>query len=320
MTATENKLRPAPVKSVGIIGLGDVGRAVGRAFVRMGHGAGIDKIAVFDADASVLSSVNDPGIVACKSVAHLSEIADLVLLSLPKAGDVAKIVRSHEGLLDCARQGQIIIDLSWSAPDLMEQIGTAFIKRGIAFLDAPIGRSPDVISAIETGRLALAIGGDQTAIDAASAALRCFVATITPVGPVGAAQVVRQMSDLVAFQTFTALAEARAVATGFGIDGAMLIKALAEGQGGGAGIALRNFQQFLDTGQGSDGAQTTIEGAGRRLKDAVQLAESKRFSLAGASGTLGLLEKAIEKGLGDDGLKGLSSIIEPEKPEWQRRR
>ena len=96
-----------------------------------------------------------PEMVAAKSIAHLVDTSDLVLLCLPGSVDVGKIARSHEGLLDCVRQGQVIIDHSWSSFDLTRQLATAFSARGAAFMDAPIGQSADIDRVIEAWPLGL---------------------------------------------------------------------------------------------------------------------------------------------------------------------
>jgi 3-hydroxyisobutyrate dehydrogenase-like beta-hydroxyacid dehydrogenase len=319
MTEAEKEAWKFPVKKVGVLGLGPVGGEMARVFLKLGTGAGLQTVSVFDPDAKVLEAFGADDAVRSKSVSHLIDSVDLLLLCLPKAGDVGKIARSHEGLLDCARQGQIIIDHSWSPPDLMHQLETAFAKRGAAFLDAPIGRSAQASAAIGAGQLALAISGDVRAIEAALPALRCFARMVTPVGSAGSAQVVRQMSDLVAFQTFTALTEAMAAAKTHGIDGAMMIKALAEGHGDGVGVALQSFQRFLEADQASGPAMTTIGDAEQRLTDVVRMAEAKKLALTGADGALALLKKAREKGLGDEGLRGLATVIEPEQPAWRQK-
>ncbi len=319
MTETENESWKFPVKKVGVLGLGPIGSDIARVLLEAGPEAGFEKVTVFDPDAKLLEAFDANGAVRSKSVAHLIDSVDLLLLCLPKAGDVGKIARSHEGLLDCARQGQIIIDHSWSQPDLTHQLETAFGKRGVAFLDAPIARSAQVGALIAAGQLALAISGDARAIDVALPALRRFANVVTPVGSAGAAQIVRQMGDLVAFQTATALAEATATASSFGVDGALLIKALAHAHGEGAGVALQSFQRFLEADRAPGSARTTIGDAEQRLNELMRMAETKKLSLSGADGTLGLLKKAREKGLGDESLGGLTKVIEPEQPAWRQK-
>lgn len=306
----EQKARQHPIKTVGVVGLGGVGGAICRRFAKEGQQSGISKVVAFDKDPSALAALGATGVVAAKSIAHLVDMSDLVLLCLPGSVDVGKIARSHEGLLDCVRQGQTIVDHSWSSFDLTRQLATAFSARGAAFLDAPIGKSADIDRVIEAGRLAFAIGGEATVVDAVSSPLGCFAGDITRVGPAGTAQVVRQMSDLVTLQTFAALGEALATARAFGVEGDRLFNALAKGNGD--GIGRHGLADLLGNDETAAKGETSIAEAGRRLKEAIELANRKKLSLTGAGGTLSLLEQAMENGMGEKDLSGLFGTMEAE--------
>ena len=304
----EQEARQHSIRTVGVVGLGGVGRPISRRFVEEGQKSGISKVVGFDKDPSVLTALEETGVVVAKSIAHLVDMSDLVLLCLPGSVDVGKIARSHEGLLDCVRQGQVIIDHSWSTFDLTRQLATAFNARGAAFMDAPIGKSADIDRVIEAGRLAFAIGGEAAVVDAVSSPLGCFAGDITRVGPAGTAQVVRQMSDLVTLQTFAALGEALTTARAFGVEGDRLFDALAKGNGD--GIGRHGLADLLGNDATAAKGGASIAEAGRRLKEAIQLAKGKKLSLAGAGGTLSLLEQAMENGMGEKKLSGLFGTME----------
>lgn len=306
----EEKAWQRPIRAVGVIGLGGFGRTICQRLARESRKVGVRKIAAFDADAKLLAGLNVTDIVAAKSVAHLVEMVDFILLCLPEAGDVGRIARSHEGLLDSVRKGQIIVDHSWSSLELTRQLATAFASRDAAFLDAPIGRRGHVDHAIEAGRVAFAIGGDAAVIDATLPLLGCFAGDITRVGPIGTAQVVRQMGDLIALQTFAALAEALVTGHAFGVEGDRLFDALAKENGDSAGLGRQALAEFLGGDEPSSAERTSIIDAGHRLKEAIQLAEGKNLTLKGADSTLALLEAAIEKGLGEQDLSGLFGVME----------
>ncbi len=309
---TEEKTWQRPIGAVGVIGLGSFGSAICQRLVREAGRVGVGKLFAFDADAAALVGLDGTEVVASKSIAHLVDMVDLILLCLPNAGDVGKTARSHEGLLDCARKGQIIIDHGWSPLELTRQLATAFTSRGCAFLDAPIGRRGHVDRAIEAGRLTFAIGGEAAAIDAALPLLGCFAGDITRVGPAGTAQVVRQLGDLVALQTFAALAEALVTGHAFGVEGDRLFDALAKENGDSAGLGRHALTEFLGEAEPAQAMRTSIADAGYRLKKAVELAEEKNLVLKGANSTLALLDEAVEKGLGEQDLGGLFKVLEPD--------
>ncbi len=314
----EEKTWQHPIKAVGVIGQTGIGRPICRRIAREGRKVGVTKIACFDTDKAAMAGAHANEVVACKSVAHLVDMVDLILLCLPEAGDVGRIARSHDGLLDCVRKDQIIVDHGWSSLELTRQLATAFAGRGAAYLDAPVGRRGQVDRAVETGRLALAIGGEAAAIDAVLPLIGCFAGDITRVGPSGAAQVVRQMGDLVALQTFAALAEALVTGHAFGVEGNRLFEALAKENGDSSGLGRHALAEFLGGDEPASAERTSISDAGRRLNDVIQLAAGKNLALGGAHSTLALLEKAIERGLGEQDLSGLFRVMEPEPRTWQQ--
>lgn len=301
-----------------MIGWDDRAAAICSRLVGQTEKAGLQKIVAYSADASAPVNLNDSRVGVAKSVSHLVDGVDLVLLCLPTSGDVAKVARAHDGLLDCVRQGQIVIDHSWSSLDLTRQLAKAFASRGAAFLDAPIGRSGKVAQSIGIGGLALAIGGDAPAVNAALPTLSCLAKDITHAGSAGAGQITRQMGDLVALQTFTALIEALSTARAFDIDGSRLIDALAKGQRDSVGIGRHGLAAFLGGDEKAGDDRPSIAEASRRLSEIIQLAESRNLTLAGAHSTLTLFEQAIAQGLGEHDLSHLLRMLEPAPRENQR--
>ncbi|MGI9508243.1 MAG: NAD(P)-dependent oxidoreductase [Geminicoccaceae bacterium] len=313
----EQKIWERPIKSVGVIGLTGVGRAICQRLARDGQPFGIDHVAAYDAEASALGESADTEVVVASSIADLVDMVDLVLLCLPGPGDVGRIARSHEGLLDCVREGQIIVDHGWSSFDLTRQLATAFSARNAAFLDAPIGNAATVEQAIDLGKLAFSIGGDTAATEAVLPLLGCFAGDITHVGAAGAAQVVRQVGDLVTLQTFAALGEGLMTAQAFGVEEDRLFDALAKGNGEGFGIG-RHGPSGSNGGDAAAAQQTSIAEAGRRLGEAIQLAKGKNLSLTGADSTMILLEKAMENGIGEKDLSGLFGAMKAEIEQAER--
>jgi len=110
-----------------------------------------------------------------------------VLLSLPDSRAVESVVfggrPSADGLLAFARPGQVIIDLSTSAPSSTQRIHAAFAERGIEYLDAGISGGA---AAAEQGTLTIMVGGSAAALQSVRWVLGPIAAKIVLMGASGA--------------------------------------------------------------------------------------------------------------------------------------
>ena len=67
-----------------------------------------------------------------------------------------------DGLLEFARPGQVLIDLSTSAPSSTQRIAAALAERGVHYLDAGISGGA---AAAEKGTLTIMAGGEAAVLD-----------------------------------------------------------------------------------------------------------------------------------------------------------
>jgi 2-hydroxy-3-oxopropionate reductase len=135
------------MSAIGFIGLGIMGRPMAKNLLRAGH-----QLVVFDLTQSavdeLVESHADKGI-SCADVASRS---DLVITMLPDGPDVEKAVLGRGGVLDGARSGSTLVDMSSINPAVSQKIDGACAAKGIAFVDSPVsGGEPKAIA----GTLAL---------------------------------------------------------------------------------------------------------------------------------------------------------------------
>src|SRR5665213_2893066 len=99
---------------IGFIGLGNMGGRMSNCVVRGGR-----SVLGYDTNASVIAEANaDPA----ESVADVVTGSDVVLLSLPESRVVEAVILGVGGLLEHARSGQVIVDLSTAAPESTRRI------------------------------------------------------------------------------------------------------------------------------------------------------------------------------------------------------
>ena len=97
--------------------------------------------------------------VSNKDVASQS---DVIITMLPNSPHVKEAVLGKDGVLEGAKAGTILVDMSSIAPGAAQEICAAVKEKGIVMLDAPVsGGEPKAIE----GTLAVMVGGEAKAFE-----------------------------------------------------------------------------------------------------------------------------------------------------------
>jgi 3-hydroxyisobutyrate dehydrogenase-like beta-hydroxyacid dehydrogenase len=192
-------------------------------------------VIAYDVRPEPLARLAAAGVQAAGSLAEVAASADLIFLSLPGGPEVEQVMRGPGGLIEAAREGQIIVDTSTSPVELDRAVAAELAARGTRFADAPVARTRQ---AAQDGTLAISVGATPELFEAIRPALLCMGTEVLHCGPVGCGQVVKQMNNMVLFQTVVAIAEAIAIGGKAGVDEALLVRALSNASAD--SFALRN--------------------------------------------------------------------------------
>jgi hypothetical protein len=274
---------------IGFIGLGVMGEPMCRNIAtRSGR-----PVVAYDMSSAPLARLEAHGVVAAGSAAAVMRAADIVMLCLPGGPQLEAVCRSPSGLLATARPGQVVVDHGTSPVALTRTLAAEFAALGVAYADAPIARTR---AAAEAGTLSITVGADPTILEAIRPILACCAEEITHCGPVGAGQVVKQMNNMVLFQTVAAISEALAVARAAGVDGAVLFDALSKGSAD--SFALRNHGMKAVLPETFPERAFSTEYALKDLAYALDLASESGIALPGAKVARDYLMRAAEQGFG----------------------
>lgn len=124
------------------------------------------------------------------------------------------IVHSIEEAVRLGKPGNIIVDLSSTAPDIIQAQYEKVKAAGMDLLDSPVsGGNPMAIA----GTLAIMVGGDKEAYERALFAIRCMGNPVY-VGKSGAGSVTKLVNNMIAGAYLCAMAEGYAYAAKAGID------------------------------------------------------------------------------------------------------
>jgi 3-hydroxyisobutyrate dehydrogenase len=192
---------------IGFIGLGNMGGRMTRRLVAAGH-----PVLGFD---PVPGRAEAAGATAAASVADVAAGCDIVLLSLPDSSVVEPVVRGEHGILATGRPGQVVVDLSTSAPSSSIALHAELAARAIEFLDAGISGGA---SGAENGTLTIMVGGSAATLDKIAWVLGPIAAKVVHMGEPGAGHLTKVLNNFLNAVSLSATAEVMLTARKAGLD------------------------------------------------------------------------------------------------------
>lgn len=216
------------MKTIGFIGLGIMGRPMAKNLIAAGF-----KLVVYDkfAPADDLVALGAQLGASNKDVAARSEI---VITMLPNSPQVREVVLGEGGVLEGARPGTIVVDMSSIAPAASQEICAAAKAKKVVVLDAPVsGGEPKA----KDGTLAIMVGGDATAFAEVKPILDVMGGSVVRVGDIGAGNVTKLANQIIVALNIAAVSEAFTLATKAGVAPEAVFDAI---KGGLAGSTVMN--------------------------------------------------------------------------------
>jgi 3-hydroxyisobutyrate dehydrogenase len=211
-------------REIGFVGLGNMGGRMTRRLVAAGV-----RVVGYDARPGQAESV---GAAAAESLGEVCDGTEVVLLSLPDSRAVESVVLGSlpeaDGLLAFTRPGQVIIDLSTSAPSSTQRIAAALAERGIEYLDAGISGGA---AAAEKGTLTIMVGGSPAALESVRWVFGPIASKIALMGTSGAGHSTKLLNNYLNAVTLAATAEVMVAARKAGLDLAAVLDVINSSSG-----------------------------------------------------------------------------------------
>jgi 2-hydroxy-3-oxopropionate reductase len=196
-------------------------------------GAGFD-LTVYDLVRSRVDEVVTEGAKAAGSSKECSENVDAVVTMLPDSPDSELAILGPEGVLQRARQGCTVIDMSSIAPTVSQKLAAACEAKGVDFLDAPVsGGEPGAIE----GTLAIMVGGKESVFERCSSIFEVVGKSHVLCGGYGAGNTTKLANQIIVAANIEAVGEALVLAKKAGLEPSSVFQAI---QGGLAGSNVLN--------------------------------------------------------------------------------
>jgi 3-hydroxyisobutyrate dehydrogenase-like beta-hydroxyacid dehydrogenase len=157
------------------------------------------------------------GAAQTESAAELARGSDVVLMCVTGSAEVESVVfgGGAHSLVSGARAGLTVVDTSTSEVASSAKTREALAAVGVAFVDAPLTRTP---AAAEAGTANTMVGADQATFDRLRPVFAAYCEHIIHAGPAGHGLVLKLINNFVGQAITTATAEGLATAAKVGLD------------------------------------------------------------------------------------------------------
>jgi 2-hydroxy-3-oxopropionate reductase len=207
---------------IGFVGLGIMGGPMARNLMRAGRELVLHNRTRRKAEELAAEGEAE----VADSPAEVARECRVTVTMLPGPPEVEEVVAGEGGLLESAREGSLIVDMSTSSPLLARKLARLARERGVGVLDAPV--SGGDVGAIE-GTLSIMVGAEEADFERAKPLFEAMGTTITHVGPVGAGQVTKAANQIVVALTIEAVSEALVLGSRGGVSPEKILEVLSGG-------------------------------------------------------------------------------------------
>ena len=196
--------------SVGFIGVGNMGNPMAENVHKSGF-----PLTVYDVASHAMENLVRAGAKRAGSAREVVEDVEVLLTSLPGSPEVEAAYLGSAGLLEAAKPGTVLVDLSSVLPSTPRKLEAEAKARGVHFLEAPVSGG---VTGARAATLAIMVGGDASVLERVRPVLRAIGPNIYHVGPAGAANTVKAINNMMASVNALAMMEGLAVGLKAGLD------------------------------------------------------------------------------------------------------
>jgi 3-hydroxyisobutyrate dehydrogenase len=201
-----------------------MGRSMAGHLKAAGH-----ELHVFNRTREKAKPLVDAGAAWHDSAGEAAAQAEVVITMLGFPHDVEESYLGKGGIVEKARTGALLIDMTTSSPVLARKVSAAASERGLAALDAPV--SGGDIGAKEA-RLVIMVGGNPAAFERAQPIFSVIGKNIALQGPAGAGQHCKMANQIACAVGMVAWVEALAYAKRAGLDPSRVLGSISGGAAG----------------------------------------------------------------------------------------
>jgi len=282
---------------IAFIGMGTMGAPMALNILNAGY-----DVVVHNRHRDKEKPVAEAGAARATSPAEAADGADVVITCVSDTPDVRAILMGDNGVIEGAKEGTVVVDMSTISPSATREMGDTLAKKGILMIDAPVSGGSE---GAQKGTLAIMVGGDPDDVEKVRPVLEAMGKTITHVGPIGSGQITKAINQVVIAATYLGVAEGMTLGMKAGLDMEKVVAAIA---GGAAGSwVLDNRAAFMVKNDYPLGFRVRLHA--KDLKIALEAARELGVTLPVSAQVEQIESGLIGRGFGDEDVSAMARSI-----------
>ena len=212
------------MKKIGFVGLGIMGKSMTRNLMKAGY-----ELHIFARTRAKVEDVIREGAIFHPSVGECVEEVEAMISIVGYPADVEEVYFGEKGILNSAKPGTYVIDMTTSSPKLAKRIYESAKEKGIHALDAPVTGGD---TGAKNGTLSILVGGDKADYEACHAVFEAMGTNINYEGGPGCGQHTKMANQIMIAGTLSGVCEAMSYAKSQGLNLQTLLDSVATGAAG----------------------------------------------------------------------------------------
>ena len=209
---------------VGFVGLGIMGQPMARNLIKAGY-----ELVVTTHKQAVIDEFVALGAEGAKNAAEIAKKCEVIVTMLPNSPNVRSVCLGAGGVVEGAKEGTVVIDMSSIDPVESKSIGAELAKKGIELLDCPVsGGEPKAIDGTVSDRC----GGRKETWEKYKDLIGAMASSVVYVGDLGSGNVAKLANQMIVAANIGACAEAFTFAKKAGADPELVYRAIRGGLAG----------------------------------------------------------------------------------------
>lgn len=217
--------------TIGFVGTGVMGKSMAGHLLKAGY-----QVLVYNRTKASADDLINMGAIWQDTVAELAAKSNIIISMVGYPKDVEEVYLGADGIINHAKSGSYLVDMTTSSPDLSKKIHEKALEMGMYALDAPV--SGGDIGAKEA-RLAIMVGGDEDVFKAMLPIFNCLGKNIVLQGKAGAGQYTKMCNQIAIASNMIGVCEAMAYALKAGLNPELVLKSIETGAA--ASFSLSNL-------------------------------------------------------------------------------